>query len=62
LNQKIHPVRVPLGKGAENEHHLKRQPVIRDWAVKEPPIKADELRAYGPLFLAIELHAINQEI
>jgi hypothetical protein len=35
---------------------------ILGWSWKMPPINRNELRVFGPLFLAVVLHVINQEI
>jgi hypothetical protein len=35
---------------------------IVSWSWKIPPINRNEFRIFGPLFLAVVLHVINQEI
>ena len=57
----IHPVRASLGKGAEHDHHMSRHPYI-GLELEGSANQINELRVFGPLFLAVELHVKNQEI
>ena len=57
----IHPVRVSLGKGAEHDYHLTMHLYI-GLKLESAANQSNELRVFGPLFLAVMLQVINKEI
>jgi len=56
-----YPVRVSLGKGAEHDHHLTMHPYF-GLKLESAANQSNELREFGPLFLAVVLQVINREV
>jgi hypothetical protein len=55
-----HPVMVSLGQGAEYDYHLSGYPYSK-LGMEDASNQSNELRALGPLFLAVMPHVLNKE-